>query len=81
MPIASLLANTAFDSETVALLSSAFDTAWDTLKKSGSPLAADGKAAATREQLAKRIIDLGQKGERDQQRLVTDALAHLAARK
>jgi hypothetical protein len=59
MPIASLLANTAFDPETVALLSSAFDTAWDTLQKSGSPLAADGKAASTRELLAKRETSSG----------------------
>jgi hypothetical protein len=36
MVIAKLLANAAFDPGTVALLSSAFDTAWDQLKKSGS---------------------------------------------
>ena len=81
MPIAGLLANTAFDSDTVALLSSAFDSAWDTLKKSGSPFAAEGQAAPTRELLAKRIIAMGLKGERDRQRLVDGALAFLAARK
>jgi hypothetical protein len=81
MPIAGLLANTAFDPDTVALLSSAFDTAWATLKKSGSPLAADDQAAPTREFLAKRIIAMGHKGERDRQRLVDDALAYLGARK
>jgi hypothetical protein len=81
MPIAQLLSQTAFDPETVALLSSAFDTAWDTLKKSDSPLAADGQAASTRELLAKRVIATGRKGERDKQRLVADALAHLPARK
>jgi hypothetical protein len=81
MPIAQLLSQTAFDPDTVALLSSAFDTAWDTIKKSDSPLAADGQAASTRELLAKRVIATGRKGERDKQRLVDDALAHLAARK
>ena len=81
MPIASLLADAAFDPDTVALLASAFDTAWNTVKKSGSPLAADGQAAATRELLAKRIIEMGHKGERDGQRLVDDALAHLAVLK
>ena len=81
MPIASLLADTAFDSDTVVLLSSAFETAWDTIKKSGSPLAAAGSAASTRELLAKRIIEMAQKGERDRRRLVEDALAHLAVPK
>ena len=47
MPIASLLADAAFDADTVALLSSAFETAWDTIKKSGNPLAAAGRAAST----------------------------------
>ena len=77
MPIDSLLANTTFDPETAELLASAFDTAWDTIKKSGSPLAANDHAASTREVLAKRIIEMGQLGERDEQRLVDDALEHL----
>jgi len=62
-------------------LASAFDTAWDTVKKSGSLLAADDQAASTREVLAKRIIQMGQQGERNGQRLVDDALAHLAGAK
>ena len=77
MPIDSLLENAAFDLETTALLASAFDSAWDTVKKSGSPLAANENAASTRNLLAKRIIKMGQQGERDRQRLVDDALAHL----
>jgi hypothetical protein len=77
MPIDSLLENAAFDLETTALLASAFDAAWDTVKKSGSPLAANENAASTRNLLAKRIIKMGQQGERDRQRLVDDALAHL----
>ena len=81
MPLGQLLSQTAFDPDTVALLSSAFDTAWDTIKKSDSPLAAHGHAASTRELLAKRVIATARKGERDKQRLVDDALAHLAARK
>ena len=81
MPIDALLADTAFDSDTTALLASAFDAAWDTVKKSSSPLAANDEAASTREVLAKRIIEMGQQGERDRQRLVDDALAHLAGSK
>ena len=77
MPIDKLLANAAFEPDTVALLASAFDAAWDTVRKSGSPLAADGQAAATREAIARHIIDLGKSGERDRRRLVDHALARL----
>ena len=66
-----------FDPETVAILASAFDAAWDILQKSGSPLASEAHAATTRERLAKRIIEMGQKGVRNHQRLVKDAIAHL----
>jgi len=81
VPIDELLTNTAFDPDTITLLASAFDIAWDTVKKSGSPLAADDRAASTRDVLAKRIIEMGKKGEHDPQRLVDDALAHLAGSK
>jgi hypothetical protein len=50
-----------FDPEAVAILGSAFDAAWDILQKSGTPLASD---VTTRERLAKRIIEMGQKGAR-----------------
>jgi hypothetical protein len=81
MSIASRLADSAFDPDTVALLAAAFDSAWDTVKKSGSPLASDGQAESTRELLARRIIELGHKGERDKKRLVDDALAYLTLKK
>lgn len=81
MPIDKLLASAAFEPDTVALLASAFDTAWDTVKRSGSPLAAEDRAAATREALASYIIEAGKKGERDVRRLVDDALAHLTGSK
>ena len=66
-----------FDPETVAILASAFDAAWDILKKSDSPLASEAQAATTRERLAKRIIEMGRKGARNHKRPVEDALAHL----
>ena len=81
MPIDRLLAGAAFDPDTVVLLASAFDTAWDTVKRSGSPLAAEDRAAATREAIAKHIIDLGKSGERDPRRLVEQALARLVGLK
>jgi hypothetical protein len=81
MPINSLLANTSFDPETITLLASAFETAWDAIKKSESPLAAEDQAASTRELLARRIIEMGNMGERDPQRLADGAIAHLSGLK
>jgi hypothetical protein len=81
MSIAPFLEGGAFDPETVVLLASAFDTAWETVRKSGSPMARDDHADETRDRLAKRIVATAQDGERDHQRLVDDALAHLTAAK
>lgn len=79
MSIIPFLRDHAFDPEAVAILGAAFDAAWDALQKSGSPLASDAQATTARELLAKRIIEMGQKGTRDHQRLVEDAIAHLTA--
>lgn len=81
MSIIPFLEGASFDPETVALLASAFDAAWDTVRKSGSPLAGDAQAASTRERLAKKIIALAQNGERNQRRLIDDALAGLTGLK
>jgi PAS domain S-box-containing protein len=78
MPVISLFKKGAFDPETTSLLASAFETAWETVKKSGSPLAVDGQALSTREILAKCIIELAQAGERDPVKLTSDALAYLS---
>jgi tartrate dehydratase beta subunit/fumarate hydratase class I family protein len=78
MPVTSLFKKEAFDPDTTSLLASAFDSAWETVKKSGSHLAADGQALSTREILAKRIIERAQAGERDPVKLTSDALSHLA---
>jgi hypothetical protein len=77
MPIVSLFGKGSFDPETASMLASAFEAAWETVKKSGSPLAADGQALSTREILAKRIIEQAQVGERDPEILISDALSHL----
>jgi hypothetical protein len=77
MPIVSLFAKRSFDPETTSMLASAFEAAWETVKKSGSPLAADGQALSTREILAKRISERAQVGERDPKTLISDALSHL----
>jgi hypothetical protein len=79
MPIIASLAQNAFDPESIRVLETAFDAAWKTVNSSGSDLAVDGRAASTRELLAKRIIEMAERGESDPRRLVDDALAHLAA--
>jgi hypothetical protein len=78
MPINSLIGKGSFDPETASLLASAFEAAWETVKRSGSPLAANGNAPLTREIIAKRIIEAAHAGERDPKRLADDALIHVA---
>src|SRR5260370_35669686 len=79
MPIAQRLRSDGFfDPEATNILTAAFDTAWQTLRTSGDVLAADYRAAATRELLAKRIIETARQGERDPIRLANDALVHVA---
>jgi hypothetical protein len=78
MPMVQLLTVSAsFDPEATKILTTAFDAAWQTLKTSGNVLAADFRAASTRELLAKRIVEMGRRGERDPLRLVEDALGYI----
>jgi hypothetical protein len=76
MPSDELFAG-AFAPELVTLLAGAFDLAWETVEKSGSPLAAPEQAATTRDLLARYILDLGRDGERNKQRLVDGAIERL----
>jgi hypothetical protein len=78
MSIISFLSKASFDPAITDILAAAFDTAWERIKQSGSPLAADDASAATRETLARNIIALAQAGVRDKNRLVEDALANIA---
>ena len=64
--------------ETTQLLGRAFEAAWEKVKTSGSALAEESEAALTRELLAKRIIEMAKRGERNADRLVENALDHLA---
>jgi hypothetical protein len=78
MRMVALLANAAFDSETTELLGAAFEAAWEKANAAGSALAEGSDAALTRELLAKRIIEMAKRGERNPDRLVENALDHLA---
>jgi len=78
MPMVALLSNAAFDAETTQLLGAAFEAAWEKVKTAGGARAEECEAALTRELLAKRIIEMAKRGERDLDRLVENALDHLA---
>jgi hypothetical protein len=67
----------AFDDNEVRILVDAFDQAWKTVHHSGAPFGSEGHVNATREQLALRIIEIAQLGERDPNRLRDDALLYL----
>jgi hypothetical protein len=75
MPINALLSDPAFDPDTVAILASAFETAWEALLKLQRSLAEPNHADATRERLARPIVLSWQMGERTTEQLVASALA------
>ena len=77
MPIHSLSTNKVFDAETMKILASAFDAAWEEIKKSDGSPAGERHADETHELLAKHIMALAQRGERNPNRLINDALRRL----
>lgn len=68
----------AFDPETVNILTGAFENAWQSVQASGERLAQPAYASATREVIAKYIIDMAQRGERDPGKLSDGAVEFLA---
>jgi hypothetical protein len=66
-----------FDPAVCATMGLAFDTAWQKLLVSGTPIASSPYASATREALAIHIVDLAKTGERDVNRLRDDAVAFI----
>jgi len=78
MSIAPLLANGSFDPEAVEVLSGAYEDAWEKLKPSGSSFTRPAFERGAREILAKCIIEMAQRGERDRGQLSEAALTYLA---
>ena len=74
-----LFRETAFTPETIQILAAALDDAWERLRQSGSRLARPAYSRAMREVVAKRIIDMAQRGVEEREALVTDALRFIAA--
>ena len=77
MSIVPLLAQSAFDPETIETLVSVFETAWQKVEQSGSKLASPAYKRAAQEIIAKRIIETAQRGERDPIALADDAVSYL----
>ena len=78
MPIIPLLAQSAFEPEMIETLVSVFETAWQKVEQSGSKFASPGYKRAAQELIAKRIIEMAQRGECDPSELADDAVAYLA---
>ena len=77
MPVYRLLTARAFDLRHTHAICDAFDSAWEFLTVSKSPLASAALANITRDLLAKRIIKMAERGLRDSEELQTDALSYL----
>jgi hypothetical protein len=77
MPIVPLLANSSFDPEAVEVLSAAFEDAWAKLKETGSTFTRPAYERGAREVLAKCIIEMAQRGERDRHQLTQAAVTYL----
>jgi len=78
MPMIALSADGGFDSETTRILGLAFEAAWKKIEASGT-LTDGSRAGFARERLAKRLVELARRGERDHERLVEGASQHLLA--
>ena len=77
MSIIPLLAQAAFEPETIDFLVSVYETAWREVEQSGSKLASPAYRRAAQEIIAKRIIENAQRGERDAKVLADDAVSFL----
>jgi len=78
MSILSLAAGAGvFGPEQTRAICDAFDGAWTELQRSGSELTAHARAPATREALARRIIERALDGLLNVKELRDDALAYL----
>jgi hypothetical protein len=72
-----LLAQSAFEPETIDMLASVFENAWQKVEQSGSKLASPRYKRAAQEIIAKRIIEMAKDGKRNPGELADDAVAYL----
>jgi len=67
-----------FDPETVRIMGGAFDDAWQSLQASGATFGRDRYDPPLQELLARRIIEMARRGERNPRQLRDGALIYLA---
>lgn len=77
MSIIPLFNQSAFEPEMIDFLVSVLETARKRIEQSGSKLASPAFERAAQEILAKRIIEMTQRGERDPSALTDDAVSFL----
>ena len=61
--------STSYDPETLALLTRAFDAAWNEVKAATPAACRNGAMETTRKMMALRVMDAANNGERDPDRL------------
>jgi hypothetical protein len=61
---------TAFTPENIQILAAALDQAWERLEQAGSRLTRPAYSRAMREVVAKRIMEMAQRGVQDREALV-----------
>ena len=66
-----------FDPEAIKIVAQALDDAWDEIEKSGSEFARPAYANATREEIAKHMLEVAGRGE-SRHILAEDAVRFLA---
>jgi hypothetical protein len=76
--ILKLSRETVFAPETIQILAAALDEAWERLRQSGSRLTRPAYSRVMREVVAKRIMEMAQRGVEDREALVADALRFIA---
>ena len=77
--ITPILNNASFDPEDIEILVSAFDAAWEAVKSSGGTLSRSPYARPIREVLARRIIEMAERGQNNPHSLCKDAVQFLAS--
>jgi hypothetical protein len=77
MSIVPLLQQAAFEPEMIETLAAVFESAWQKVEQSGSKLASPAYRGPAQEIIAKRIIEMAQRGERNPGELADDAVAYL----
>lgn len=78
MALTPLVTQSAFDPEVIETLVAAYEDAWHKIEQSGSAFASPRYRRAAQEIVAKRIIEMAQRGEHEPARLAADAVAYLA---